>query len=178
MLPPSVPASISALKFSQSTQNLGVIPVNAVNPIIPAQSMINLNLPEQPKVKKRLDLLRKNRPSTRRFTVDVASNDYLQALLASTTHTKLNVKSVSKSISDLNNCLDGKKPGVAFDPDFKLCTLPNMKIKPVEIPVIRAKGPEFIVQSGLEPLVIDISDAKVCFYHFLKNHLLIYFVNF
>ena len=141
--------------------------------------MINLNLPEQlPKVKKRLDLLKKNRLSTRRFTVDVASNDYLQALLSSTTHTKLNVKSVSKSISDLNNCLDGNKPGV--ESDFKLSTLPNMKIKPVEVPVIRAKGPEFIVQSGLEPLVVDISDVKVgfdnLFKKFICNKLLIFLV--
>lgn len=158
---PTVPALITYSKLSQSTQNLnGNGQVNVVNPMAPTQSMINLNLGDlQPKVKKRLDLLRRNRPSTRRFTVDIASNDYLQALLTSTAHTKINVKSVSKSISDLNNCPDGNKN--SLDSEIKLNTLPNIKIRPLDVPVIRAKGPEFIVQSELEPLVVDISDAKV-----------------
>jgi hypothetical protein len=132
----------------------------------------------QTKLKKRHEILKKGYIGSRRFTVDVTSDDYIKALLHNTKKANNNLKVASRSINDLNRCtVDSDKVivdsinNIVIDEDLRLSTLPNMKIRGQTIKeeemdendnfLIRPKGPEFIVQSALEPKAIDISDQKV-----------------
>lgn len=139
----------------------------------------------QPKIKKRDEILKKGYIGSRRFTVDVTSDDYIKALISATNNTKKsnnNLKVASRSINDLNRCtVDSDKVIVdsinnindinIIDNDLKLNTLPNMKMRGQTIKeeendendnyLIRPKGPEFIVQSTLEAKILDVTDQKV-----------------
>lgn len=135
-----------------------------------------------PPVKRRNEILKKKSyVGSRRFTVDVASNDYIQALISANLHKTAannnNLKVASKSINDLNKytidsnkvLLDSKNNlNNIVEEDLKLNTLPNMKIKCPQKGnddndnyLIRAKGPEFIVQSNLGAKTLDVCEPKV-----------------
>jgi hypothetical protein len=84
-----------------------------------------------------------NRRGGRRFTVDVNSNDVANALA------DIGVK--SRSSNNLNAIQEGG--------DFKISTLPNMKLKSGED--LTRNGPEFIANSNSKAKAIDITNNKV-----------------